>query len=172
MARITNEAELIGEIYNSVQELIDFVKEQVKRGREGDRSGDADSTERGIFSQLLGLGLQLMTPRIDHLCRDFRPDIIHVHGINMLTEACLDLRVKPLVVSAWGMLNHLLEQPNPADKPSKQELAQRVLQTVDGLIVETPALLVHCREHLRQDQKLALIPMGVDTAHFHPRPHR
>ena len=57
MKKSVNEEELIFEIHNSVQGLIDFVKGQVKLGGVGNALGDADATERGIFRQLLQLGL-------------------------------------------------------------------------------------------------------------------
>lgn len=60
MSPIVNEQELISEIQHSVLNLIDYVKSQVKLSQGGDVAGDADRTERGIFSRLLELGLQLM----------------------------------------------------------------------------------------------------------------
>jgi len=60
MKRIANEVELISEIQDSVQGLIELVKTQVKFAQEGNRAGDANTTERGIFKGLLQLGMQLM----------------------------------------------------------------------------------------------------------------
>ena len=58
MRRIVDEQELISEIQDSVHDLVNFVKDQVKLGLTG--NGDADTTERGIFRQLLQVGLKLM----------------------------------------------------------------------------------------------------------------
>ena len=60
MSRITNELELISEIQDSVKGLIELVKTQIKFAQEGNRAGDANMTERGIFKGLLQLGKQLM----------------------------------------------------------------------------------------------------------------
>ena len=60
MSRIVNELELISEIQDSVQSLIELVKTQVKFAQAGNRAGDANATERGIFKGLLQLGRQLM----------------------------------------------------------------------------------------------------------------
>lgn len=60
MSRITNELELISEIQDSVQGLVELVKTQVKFAQKGNRAGDANATERGIFKGLLQLGRQLM----------------------------------------------------------------------------------------------------------------
>ena len=60
MSRIVNELELISEIQDSVQSLIELVKTQVKFAQAGNRAGDANATERGIFKELLQLGRQLM----------------------------------------------------------------------------------------------------------------
>ena len=60
MGQISNEEELISEITDSLEDLINFVKNQVKLGLGSKDIGDADTTERGIFDRLLQVGLQLM----------------------------------------------------------------------------------------------------------------
>ena len=81
MGQIVNQQELICEIQDSVQGLIDFVNGQVKLGIEGSQSGDADTTERGIFSRLLQLGLQLMHLYFTGLGNGDRGKIMDVNGV-------------------------------------------------------------------------------------------
>jgi len=86
MAKIINEQELMCEIQDSVQGLIDFVKGQVKSGKSGHGEGDADSTERGIFKQFLGLGLQLMCLYFSGLGDGDAGEIVEKDGVQYKRE--------------------------------------------------------------------------------------
>lgn len=81
MGQIGNDEELISEIYDSLHELINFVKGQVKFGLAGDHLGDADTTERGIFGRLLQLGLQLMCLYFSGLGDGDVGEIIEINGV-------------------------------------------------------------------------------------------
>ena len=81
MGQIANEEELISEIHDSLHELINFVKGQVKFGLAGDHLGDADTTERGVFGRLLQLGLQLMCLYFSGLGDGDVGEIIEINGV-------------------------------------------------------------------------------------------
>ena len=81
MSRIAKEEELISEIQESVQGLVEFVKNQVKLGRVGNLSGDADATEQGIFSRLLKLGLQFMHLYFSGLGDGDSGEIANIDGV-------------------------------------------------------------------------------------------
>lgn len=82
MSRITNELELISEIQDSVNGLIELVKTQVKFAQEGNRAGDANATERGIFKGLLQLGKQLMILYFAGLGDGDDGKVVKVNGVD------------------------------------------------------------------------------------------
>ena len=81
MGQIANEEELISEIHDSLDELINFVKGQVKLRLTADEFGDADRTERGVFGRLLQLGLQLMCLYFSGLGDGDVGECIEINGV-------------------------------------------------------------------------------------------
>ena len=88
MSRIVNEDELMNEIQNSVQGLVEFVKNQVRLGAMGNPCGDADATERGIFSRLFQLGLQLMLLYFSGLGDGDRGKVVEIDGASYKQGLC------------------------------------------------------------------------------------
>ena len=88
MSRIANKEELIEEIHESVQGLIEFVNTQVKLGKLGNPCGDSDTTERGLFSRLLGFGLQLMALYFAGLGDGDEGKIVEIEGVAYKRGPC------------------------------------------------------------------------------------
>lgn len=104
-----------------------------------------------------------MAPRLRALFDEFQPDVVHTNAINWHARSCALAGVRPLIVSAWGFLNHLLTD-NPS--PEQQELAEFVLANSDTLIVETPQLLEPARALMADTAQVELIPIGAKTHLF------
>jgi glycosyltransferase involved in cell wall biosynthesis len=120
--------------------------------------------------------------QLKEIAATFQPDIIHVHAINNITQCCVLAGLHPLVVSAWGFLNELIEEPvkdpSPEDqipdnnssteKRTLQDIYQQVISHLDVLIVDNPALADACQGLLSSTQRIENIGLGTDTQHFHP----
>ncbi len=120
--------------------------------------------------------------QLKQIAATFQPDIIHVHAINNITHCCVLAKLHPLVVSAWGFLNQLIQEPienpstesqipdsnNSTEAPSLQEFCDQVLSNFDVLIVDNPALADACQGLLSSTQRIENIGLGTDTQHFHP----
>jgi glycosyltransferase involved in cell wall biosynthesis len=116
--------------------------------------------------------------QLKEVAASFKPDLIHAHAINHITLCCIQAKLRPLVVSAWGFLNYLIE--NPIEESTEEtrnsdcsytdfkELSDQVLANLDILIVENPALAQACQNLLSSNQSLKCLPLGTHTEHFHP----
>ncbi|WP_243147285.1 glycosyltransferase [Scytonema sp. UIC 10036] len=103
------------------------------------------------------------------IANEFQPNIIHVHGMYFGAECCALAELHPLIVSAWGSLNSLIEtQEEQSKKISK--LAGIMFKAADVLIVEAPSLLNKCKLWINQFQRVELIHLGTKTQHFCPQP--
>ncbi|MEG3439741.1 glycosyltransferase family 4 protein [Pannus brasiliensis CCIBt3594] len=107
------------------------------------------------------------------LVDEFQPDVIHVHAIGWHAQFCALANVRPLVVSAWGFLNHLIKSKEvlEVEKDYRDDHTDRVAQVfekTDVLIVETPILVENSKPLLNQDRRVELMPLGTNTQHFCP----
>ena len=96
-----------------------------------------------------------------------KPDLIHVHAIYWVSECCATAKIQPLIVSAWGFLNHLIDDESTVGAKYICKVAH-VLESANAVIVETPNLVDKTQALLKSDQKVALIPLGADTKRFCP----
>ena len=96
-----------------------------------------------------------------------QPDIIHVQAIYWVSECCAVAKVQPLVVSAWGFLNYLMDG---VGKVSEKHhcLVTQTLEVATAVIVETPNLLDKTQALLQPSQRVTLIPLGANTKRFCP----
>jgi glycosyltransferase involved in cell wall biosynthesis len=116
--------------------------------------------------------------QLKEVAASFKPDLIHAHSINQITLCCIQAKLRPLVVSAWGFLNYLIENPieewaeetltSDRNDTDFEELLYQVLTHLDILIVENPALVRACQNLLSSNQSLKHLPLGTLTEHFHP----
>ena len=98
----------------------------------------------------------------------FQPDVIHVHAINWRSECCALAGLHPLVVSAWGFLNYLLDPKLEPRYIERLPATHNTLKGTDALIVETPNLVDKCEALLKPSQQVKLIPLGTNTQRFCP----
>ncbi|WP_414575288.1 glycosyltransferase family 4 protein [Anabaena sp. CCY 9402-a] len=105
-----------------------------------------------------------MVEPLRQLADELQPDIIHVHAIGWHAQCCALANLNPLVVSAWGFLNHLL-QPEREQSKHKDRVSQ-VFKNTGVLIVETPSLIEKSKALLNHEQRVELIPLGTNPQHF------
>ncbi|MBD2414255.1 hypothetical protein FACHB389_23160 [Nostoc calcicola FACHB-389] len=105
-----------------------------------------------------------MVEPLRKLVDEFQPDIIHVHAIGWHAYCCALANLSPLVVSAWGFLNHLLQPEREQSKHTDR--VSQVFKNTGVLIVETPSLIEKSKALLNPNQRVELIPLGTNPQHF------
>jgi glycosyltransferase involved in cell wall biosynthesis len=105
-----------------------------------------------------------MAEPLRQLAEELQPDIIHVHAIGWHAKCCALANLSPLVVSAWGFLNHLLQPEKGYSKHNDR--VNQVFQNTGVLIVETPSLIEKSKALLNPDQRVELIPLGTNPQRF------
>ncbi|MBD2387138.1 glycosyltransferase family 4 protein [Cylindrospermum sp. FACHB-282] len=105
-----------------------------------------------------------MAEPLRKLADEFQPDIIHVHAIGWHAQCCVLANLSPLVVSAWGFLNHLLQPERELSKHNDR--VSQVFNNTGVLIVETPSLIEKSKALLNPEQRVELIPLGTNPKHF------
>ncbi|MBD2513300.1 glycosyltransferase family 4 protein, partial [Nostoc muscorum FACHB-395] len=105
-----------------------------------------------------------MAEPLRKLADEFQPDIIHVHAIGWHAQCCVLANLSPLVVSAWGFLNHFLQPERELSKHNDR--VSQVFKNTGVLIVETPSLIEKSKALLNPSQRVELIPLGTNPQHF------
>ncbi|MEH2154987.1 glycosyltransferase family 4 protein [Nostoc sp.] len=105
-----------------------------------------------------------MAEPLRKLADEFQPDIIHVHAIGWHAQCCVLANLSPLVVSAWGFLNHFLQPERELSKHNDR--VSQVFKNTSVLIVETPSLIEKSKALLNPSQRVELIPLGTNPQHF------
>ena len=105
-----------------------------------------------------------VTARLRRVVDEFRPEVVHVHNIAALGQACVQAGIGPLLVSSWGALSQLVTSP---DRPLSP-MAHQVLAAADGVIVDAPILIEPVQRLTKQGARVEHVPMGADTHRFCP----
>lgn len=112
------------------------------------------------------LGLDEQTGRaitaLRQLVDELRPGVVHVHGHGRHVELARLARLHPVVMSAWGFLNGLADEPPTRVDPGYW----RAVEAATAVLVEAPALTGAVRDALPPSTQVACAPMGLDSAHF------
>lgn len=108
---------------------------------------------------------RLLAARLRTLAARFGADVVHLQKIDSRADIVVAAGFHPLVVSAWGSLNYLMD---PYLQPSAPDRVGYLLAATDALLVESPALLAKSRALVRDSCRVALLPLGVDPDRFRP----
>ena len=103
------------------------------------------------------------------IAKKFQPDIIHVHGMFFGAECCALADLHPLVCSAWGGLNNLMETEQ-VQSQQISKVARTMLKVADAIVVEAPGLVEKCQSWISAFQRVDLIHLGTKTQNFRPQP--
>ena len=120
--------------------------------------------------------------QLKEIAATFKPDITHVHYVHDDVHCCVLAGLHPLIVSAWGFLNSLVDEPREepiiesqipdsnisTEKQRLKNVYGWLLSNLDAIIVENPTLDEVCQSLLSPTQRIEHIPLGTDTQHFHP----
>ncbi|MER2598771.1 MAG: glycosyltransferase family 4 protein [Caldilineales bacterium] len=115
----------------------------------------------------LGLGAlaeRAKQTRLRRLAAEARPDVIHIHSMDVRGQALARAGLGPLLVSAWGALPSLLVAPDRLLRPAAQEL----LLACDRLLVDAPALVEPAQRRVKPGCQVEYMPFGTDTTAFQP----
>ena len=113
---------------------------------------------------LSSMAERAITARLRRVVAEFRPEVVHVHNIASLGQACVQAGIGPLLVSSWGALSQLVTSP---DKPLSL-IARQVLAAADGVIVDAPVLIEPVQGLTKHGTRVEHLPMGADTRRFCP----
>lgn len=113
--------------------------------------------------------IQTAAAQIRAIVKQFQPDIIHTNGLFFGTECSILADVHPLICSAWGGLNYLMESTQPKDSKTAK-LIRNAFRVSDVMIVEAPGLVDKCKPKVTQEQRVELIHLGTKTQQFRPQP--
>lgn len=110
--------------------------------------------------------IQRMVELLRVISAEFQPDLIHLHHLNLITYSCVVAELHyPIILSAWGMLNGLL---NTDVVQPQNSAVQKMVVSADALIVESPALVTCCEQLHPRPAHIELIPLGTNTRLFRP----
>jgi len=98
----------------------------------------------------------------------FAPDLVHAGPLGPVTDACVDLRLAPVLGVSWGF--DLLD-PDPDMQTSVERSLQSSLD-VDHVLVDCVASRDLLVANGRSPAELTIIPWGVDLDRFRPSPRR
>jgi glycosyltransferase involved in cell wall biosynthesis len=111
------------------------------------------------------LAQRVVASHLRRLAATFKPDLIHVHGITFRTHCVVKAGLQPLLVSAWGSLNLLLD---PTAESLSWKALHDVLAASQALIVENPHLPAKVQALAGPALRVEMMPLGVNPDLFHP----
>lgn len=110
-------------------------------------------------------GAAYLARRLRRIAAEFQPDVIHVHGLQLPAACCLRVGLKPLVVSAWGGLNCLLQADLAQSHPTLPR-AKRIASEAAAVIVESENLAAALKSSDLSPRRVGVVPMGVNPQLF------
>lgn len=141
--------------------FIPFFGDRIKIESKGyDITKTVENFTEGTRKRLGAIHIKWLTFRL-------KPDIIHVQAIYWASECCAFANIHPLVISAWGFLNHLMDKESQI-REKHHQLVATTLNVTDAVIVETPNLVDKTQALLKSTQRVELIPLGANTKRFCP----
>jgi len=96
------------------------------------------------------------------ICRQYKPDVTHIHGLGPYADVCGVARLSPTVISIWGFLNDLLKEP-PASLPRQ---TQGLLSRSAAVLVESASLRTAVQSILPSSVPVKILTLGVDAELF------
>lgn len=97
---------------------------------------------------------------------ELKPDIAHVHWIDLRAYLCVLAGIRPLVLSAWG--SDINEHFNPEWDAPERKFIGSILRGCDAVIVDAADVPERCATLAGTDVLTVMAPLGVDPAVFHP----
>ena len=117
---------------------------------------------RELFARFAPAEIDLLLSTVEK----FQPDIVHAFGMDFLAECCARANLKPLVVSAWGYLNNLLE--NPDGEVHLPDRLRFILERVAVLLIASPTQMQFVDRLPGFKGRAEKLVLGVDVNNFRP----
>lgn len=104
--------------------------------------------------------------KIKKICRQIKPDVIHLHGINRRALEIALTGFHPVVFTAWGSdINDLAEKDSDF---FTKDAVKRALLKADLVTGDTPQLLERAEHLAGRKLKKELFFFGIDLSKFKP----
>jgi len=117
------------------------------------------------FRKAHSLGNWLQAARLRLVWRRIRPDIVHVHWIDMRAYQCALAGIHPLMLTCWGSdINNFFET-NHEDDDSRQRTFKALL-AADCITADTDEVLERCELLAGRKLKTSLFYFGIDLEKF------
>jgi glycosyltransferase involved in cell wall biosynthesis len=114
----------------------------------------------GNFSKILYL---ISLYKILHLYRKFKPNIVHAHYASSYGFLASILKLKPLVISAWGSDIYTFPNKNFLNKI----ILKYTLKNTEHLL-STSHVMVKQISSYTNEKEIRVIPFGINTEKFAP----
>jgi len=99
--------------------------------------------------------------------RLLKPDIVHVHQIDLRAYDCVRANIHPLVLTAWGSDVNDLLVPGKVSKARGGQLVEAIA-SADYITADTIVILKICEMLAGHIKKSALLYFGIDFDRFKP----
>lgn len=121
-------------------------------------------------SVLGGIGRKLnawAVPLLLRRCwRRLRPDMVHVHWVDVRAYDCARAGLRPLVLTIWGSDVNSLLTPD-ADATLRRQVGE-ALARADLVIADSPDMPDKCRTLAGRQVHVEIITLGIATQRFRP----
>jgi glycosyltransferase involved in cell wall biosynthesis len=107
----------------------------------------------------------LTIQRLGQIYHQLKPDVVHVHWVDIRAYFCVLAQLRPLILSVWGSdINQYLLRPD-ADKQAGKVIGQ-VLAAADLVLIDAPIMDERCDTLAERKVSTELLHLGIDTKTF------
>jgi len=122
--------------------------------------GGGPRTVNRLGKWLKALQLRLIWYRV-------RPDVVHVHWVDVRAEHCAKAKLHPLIVTCWGSDINNICAPDYRDTDYRNRIGS-TLSCADHVTADTVEILTRCEQLSGQKLSSSLFFFGVDFQKFNP----
>ena len=120
------------------------------------------------FPHVKGLGYILNGPRLKRLVLELQPDVVNAHYASGYGTLARWVGKTPLVLNVWGSDVYQF----PEEGPVQLRLLRDNLKRADRVVSTSKAMAARVREVCPAIAEIDVVPFGVDTAVFRPKPEQ
>ncbi len=120
------------------------------------------------FPHAKGLGYIVNGPRLKRLVHEIRPHVVNAHYASGYGTLARWVGHTPLVLNVWGSDVYQF----PEEGPMQLRLLRDNLKRADKVVSTSKAMAARVREVCPGIELIDIVPFGVDTSVFRPRPDR
>lgn len=111
------------------------------------------------------LGYWIKALQLGLIWRSLKPDIVHVHWVDIRASHCASLGLHPLVLTCWGSDINNLFNPQATDAKYRQRIAE-ALRRAAHVTADSPEVLERCNILVGKQITTSLFYFGIDLKRF------